>query len=128
MFFHFFLNVEIVDHLMDLSNNYIFLSKTFKLLQILVTNAELLLLTDSNLPILTFPEGATTNNKKGLLKFNIWPFLLNQDVQPVSKFLNFITFINNPTVLFKSMYVCFVKSNFDFKINPYVKIFILKFC
>ena len=40
--------------------------------------------TDSNLPILTFPEGATTNNKKGLLKFNSWPFLLNQNVQPVS--------------------------------------------
>lgn len=39
---------------------------------------------DANVPVLIFPEGATTNSKKGLLKFNSWPFLLNHDIQPVT--------------------------------------------
>jgi len=38
----------------------------------------------SNLPMLIFPEGATSNNKKGLLKFSSWPFLLDNDVQPIT--------------------------------------------
>ncbi|KFM59414.1 Ancient ubiquitous protein 1, partial [Stegodyphus mimosarum] len=38
---------------------------------------------DSNTPLLIFPEGTTTNGKKGLLKFNLWPFLLSEAVQPI---------------------------------------------
>ncbi|ELU00555.1 hypothetical protein CAPTEDRAFT_227093 [Capitella teleta] len=37
----------------------------------------------SSLPILAFPEGASTNGKKGLLKFSVWPFSLNRPIQPV---------------------------------------------
>jgi len=37
----------------------------------------------SDIPILTFPEGASTNGKVGLLKFSVWPFSLDQPVQPL---------------------------------------------
>lgn len=39
---------------------------------------------DSSIPLLAFPEGATTNGKAGLLKFSVWPFSLEQNVQPVT--------------------------------------------
>lgn len=39
---------------------------------------------ESSIPLLAFPEGATTNGKAGLLKFSVWPFSLEQNVQPVT--------------------------------------------
>ncbi|XP_077992624.1 lipid droplet-regulating VLDL assembly factor AUP1-like isoform X2 [Glandiceps talaboti] len=38
---------------------------------------------DSSLPLLTHPEGATANGKKGLLKFSTWPFSLDLPIQPI---------------------------------------------
>lgn len=38
---------------------------------------------ESRLPLLAFPEGATTNGRVGLLKFSVWPFSLDQPVQPM---------------------------------------------
>ncbi|XP_014669212.1 PREDICTED: ancient ubiquitous protein 1-like [Priapulus caudatus] len=38
---------------------------------------------ESNVPILSYPEGASTSGKRGLLKFSTWPFSLEQPVQPV---------------------------------------------
>lgn len=38
---------------------------------------------ESDIPILAFPEGATTNGNVGLLKFSSWPFSLNHPVQPL---------------------------------------------
>lgn len=38
---------------------------------------------DSKLPLLVFPEGASTNGKAGLLKYSIWPFSLDQPVLPI---------------------------------------------
>ncbi|XP_033109791.1 ancient ubiquitous protein 1-like [Anneissia japonica] len=35
------------------------------------------------LPILSFPEGAVTNGRHGLLKYSSWSFSLDQPVQPV---------------------------------------------
>ncbi|XP_054718260.1 lipid droplet-regulating VLDL assembly factor AUP1 homolog isoform X2 [Uloborus diversus] len=51
--------------------------------QVLVQNVRDFL-KKSEVPVLIFPEGATTNGKKGLLKFNTWPFLLDQAVQPIA--------------------------------------------
>uniref|UniRef100_A0A1W7RAY6 Ancient ubiquitous protein 1 n=1 Tax=Hadrurus spadix TaxID=141984 RepID=A0A1W7RAY6_9SCOR len=39
---------------------------------------------DSKNAILVFPEGATTNGNKGLLKFVTWPFTSNSYIQPVT--------------------------------------------
>jgi ancient ubiquitous protein 1 len=38
---------------------------------------------ESLYPLLAFPEGATTNGKAGLLKFSVWPFSLDEPVQPI---------------------------------------------
>lgn len=38
---------------------------------------------ESRLPLLAFPEGATTSGRVGLLKFSVWPFSLDQPVQPI---------------------------------------------
>jgi len=38
---------------------------------------------DSPVPMLVFPEGASTNGQVGLLKFSVWPFSLDQPIQPV---------------------------------------------
>ncbi|XP_070540728.1 lipid droplet-regulating VLDL assembly factor AUP1-like isoform X2 [Ptychodera flava] len=38
---------------------------------------------ENSVPLLTHPEGATTNGKKALLKFSTWPFSLDQPVQPI---------------------------------------------
>lgn len=43
---------------------------------------------ESSVPLLAFPEGATTNGKIGLLKFSVWPFSLDQPVQPVAIKIN----------------------------------------
>jgi len=48
---------------------------------------------DSPYPLLAFPEGATTNGKVGLLKFSVWPFSLDENVQPV------VIRISRPSVL-----------------------------
>ncbi|XP_076364809.1 lipid droplet-regulating VLDL assembly factor AUP1 homolog isoform X6 [Tachypleus tridentatus] len=40
-------------------------------------------LRDSDLPVIVHPEGATTNGRKGLLKFSTWPFSLDHPVQPI---------------------------------------------
>ncbi|KAK2190287.1 hypothetical protein NP493_79g03062 [Ridgeia piscesae] len=37
----------------------------------------------SPLPLLSFPEGASTNGRVGLLKFSVWPFSMDCPVQPV---------------------------------------------
>ncbi|KAI0225288.1 hypothetical protein LSAT2_023864 [Lamellibrachia satsuma] len=37
----------------------------------------------SQLPLLSFPEGASTNGHVGLLKFSVWPFSIGCPVQPV---------------------------------------------
>lgn len=38
---------------------------------------------DDVVPILTHPEGATTNGRVGLLKFSTWPFSLDYPVHPI---------------------------------------------
>lgn len=38
---------------------------------------------ESEVPILSYPEGASTSGKKGLLKFSTWPFSLDLPVQPI---------------------------------------------
>lgn len=38
---------------------------------------------ESEIPILAHPEGATTNGRRGLLKFSTWPFSINVPVSPV---------------------------------------------
>ncbi|VDM43233.1 unnamed protein product [Toxocara canis] len=37
----------------------------------------------SAVPVLTFPEGAMTSGRRGLLKFSSWPFEVSDTVQPV---------------------------------------------
>ncbi|XP_013379693.1 ancient ubiquitous protein 1 [Lingula anatina] len=49
---------------------------------ILIRNAKKHLL-ESNLPVLAHPEGASTNGKVGMLKFSVWPFSLEDPVQPI---------------------------------------------
>ena len=39
--------------------------------------------TDSPIPILCYPEGATTNGRVGLLKFSSWLFTLDTPMQPI---------------------------------------------
>ncbi|KAK2154213.1 hypothetical protein LSH36_274g01040 [Paralvinella palmiformis] len=54
----------------------------------------------SSVPLLAFPEGASTNGKTGLLKFSIWPFSLDHPVQPVVIRLSRPTFADvSPSVL-----------------------------
>ncbi|XP_006825962.2 LOW QUALITY PROTEIN: lipid droplet-regulating VLDL assembly factor AUP1 homolog [Saccoglossus kowalevskii] len=47
---------------------------------------------ESPIPLLSHPEGATTNGKKGLLKFSTWSFSLDQPVQPI------VIVINRPLI------------------------------
>ncbi|KAI1303183.1 Lipid droplet-regulating VLDL assembly factor AUP1 [Halotydeus destructor] len=49
----------------------------------LVTNVKEYLSTDDSVPILSHPEGATTNGRVGLLRFSSWPFSLGHAVHPV---------------------------------------------
>lgn len=51
--------------------------------QILLKNI-LSFIKKSSVPVLIFPEGATTNGQRGLLKLNSWPFFLNDNVQPIT--------------------------------------------
>lgn len=55
---------------------------------------------ESKSSILTFPEGASTNGKVGLLKFSTWPFSLKHPITPIAITLKrpFITDIS-PSVL-----------------------------
>jgi len=38
---------------------------------------------ESKMPVLAFPEGSMTNGRVGLLRYSIWPFSLDEPIQPV---------------------------------------------
>jgi len=50
----------------------------------LIHNVRKHLVVDDAVPILTHPEGATTNGRVGLLKFSTWPFSLDCPVNPIA--------------------------------------------